>query len=479
MEMRKNKRIYLTCLIILILYCLIVVVFYVGEGRQLFYREAETSSLDRNGSVVTEELSKNFDINYVFQPNIDIIDSLTFKFATWGHDGATIYISISDKNNSVIFKTEYPCSEIPDSQALVVDISDSQLQNMYNEELNIHIYSDAVASGESAAVWINSLDKPSGSQLYYNGEKADGSLSLAYAGRNTVWLGNVYWQLAGIIFLALCLILAYIVSRVIRGKKTLIISTLDALNKYMFLIKQLVSRDFKTKYKKSVLGVLWSFINPLLAMMIQYMVFSHIFKNDIKNYPVYLLSGYTIFNFFSEAVNLATESIVGNVALITKVYVPKYIYPFTRVCSSSINLLISMLLLIAMCIIMKIPFTRSLLLIPFPIICIFLFTLGVGLLLANMMVFFRDVKFLWGAISLIWMYATPIFYPASIIPSQYRLILDLNPIACILELFRTILIQGQGAEPKLFALCFVYSVGAFVLGTWAFKKKQDDFILFL
>lgn len=478
MKVRK-KHIYLTFLVIIMLYWFSIIMFYIGEGKQLFYRDAETPSLDVNGDIVSEELSKDFDVNYVFKPNIDIIDSLTFKFATWGHDGATINISIIDKNSNVIFKTSYLCSEIPDSQALVVNIPDNQLQNMYNEELNIHIYSDAAASGESAAVWINSLNKQDGSQLYYNGKRTDGGLSLKCTGRNIVWLGNVYWQLSGITFGVLFLVLAYIALRVFKGKKNIIVSTLDALNKYMFLIKQLVSRDFKTKYKKSVLGVLWSFINPLLAMTIQYLVFSHIFKNDIKNYPVYLLSGYTIFNFFSEAVNLAIESIVGNVALITKVYVPKYIYPFTRVCSSAINLLISMFLLIIMCVIMKIPFSKSLILIPFPIICIFLFTLGVGLLLANMMVFFRDVKFLWGAISLVWMYATPIFYPASIIPDKYRLILDLNPISSILELFRAILIQGQGAEPKLFVLCFVYSVGAFVLGTWAFKKKQDDFVLYL
>ena len=117
---------------------------------------------------------------------------------------------------------------------------------------------------------------------------------------------------------------------------------LIAIRKYRFLIRQLVSRDFKSKYKRSVFGVLWSFLNPLLTMFVQYIVFSNLFRFDIPYYPVYLLCGIIMFNYFSEACGMTLGSIVGNASLITKVYMPKYIYPLTRVLSSFVNLLISM-----------------------------------------------------------------------------------------------------------------------------------------
>lgn len=135
-------------------------------------------------------------------------------------------------------------------------------------------------------------------------------------------------------------------SRDKRGKTTVLFNMLFVLKKYKFLIKQLVKRDFKVRYKRSVLGVFWSFLNPLLMMIVQYVVFSQLFKSDIENYPVYLLSGTVIFNFFNEGVGQSLTSIVGNAPLITKVYLPKYIYPVTRVFSSGINLLMSLIPLI-------------------------------------------------------------------------------------------------------------------------------------
>ena len=480
MKNNETKRLILGCIITMIFYWLSIVVFYIGQGEQLFAREAQTPLLNLEGDTVMEEITDGNNVQYIFTPEIDKVDSITLKFATWLHQEATIHILIEKmQTNEIILETAFQCFEIPDSQGLVLTIPDNTLSGVRDEQLRITITSENASVGNSAGIWINKSEKPNNSQLYYNGQEIEGSLSLECVGYNNVWVGSIYWELAGVTFLVLCLAMLNVFIKKRIGKQALVLRVAYAIKKYWFLIKQLVSRDFKTKYKKSVLGVMWSFINPLLAMSIQYIVFSQIFTNDIENYPLYLLSGYTIFNFFSEAVNLAIESVVGNVALITKVYVPKYIYPFTRVCSSAINLFISMLLLLIMCIIMGVHFTKSILLLPFPIVFIFLFTLGMGSLLATMMVFFRDVKFLWGALSLVWMYATPIFYPASIIPDKYKVVLDLNPITCILELFRTVLIEGQGAEPKLFALCFVYSVGAFVIGTWAFKKNQDKFILYL
>lgn len=181
------------------------------------------------------------------------------------------------------------------------------------------------------------------------------------------------------------------------------------IKKYKFLLKQLVSRDFKTRYKRSVLGVFWSFLNPLLMMIVQYLVFSQLFKADIDNYPVYLLSGLVVFNFFNEAVGQALISIVGNASLITKVYLPKYVYPITKVLSSSINLLMSWIPLMIAAFITGEGFTKAYLMIPYILICLVIFTMGWGMIMAAGMTFFRDLQFLWGIISMIWMYMTPIF----------------------------------------------------------------------
>lgn len=185
---------------------------------------------------------------------------------------------------------------------------------------------------------------------------------------------------------------------------------IDAFRRYGYLLRQLVSRDFKSKYKRSVLGVLWSFLNPLLTMLVQYIVFSTLFKSDIPNYPLYLLSGIVCFNFFSESTGMALQSITGNASLITKVYVPKYIYPLSRMLSSSINLLMSLIPLLLVMLLTWTPVRPAILLLPVGLVCLVGFCLGIGLILSTMMVFFRDTQFLWGVVSLLWMYATPIFY---------------------------------------------------------------------
>lgn len=252
---------------------------------------------------------------------------------------------------------------------------------------------------------------------------------------------------------------------------------IDAFRRYNYLLRQLISRDFKTKYKRSVLGVLWSFLNPLLTMTVQYIVFSTLFRGDIPNYPLYLLSGIVCFNFFNESASMALLSIVNNASLITKVYVPKYIYPLSRVLSSTINLMMSLIPLLLVMLLTRTPVRLSIVLLPFGLVCLVGFCLGLGMILATMMVFFRDTQFLWGVVSMLWMYATPVFYPESIIPAKFMLIYKCNPLYHIIRFIRIVLIQGISPEPKAYALCFVASFVPLLIGTLVFKKNQDKFVL--
>ena len=214
-------------------------------------------------------------------------------------------------------------------------------------------------------------------------------------------------------------------------------------------------------------------------MCVQYFVFSTIFKSDIPNYAVYLLIGIVAFNFFSEACGMALSSIVGNAPLITKVYMPKYIYPLTRVISSVINLSISLIPLLIVSALTGVSFNKSIILSLYFLCFVIIFSLGLGLLLSTSMVFFRDIQFLWGVLSMIWMYATPIFYPESILPDNFKFILKVNPLYHFLKNIRICILDGISPEPVVYVQCLLMALLALIVGSLVFRKNQDRFVLYL
>ncbi|MTK14010.1 MAG: ABC transporter permease, partial [Clostridiaceae bacterium] len=192
---------------------------------------------------------------------------------------------------------------------------------------------------------------------------------------------------------------------------------------------------------------------------------------------IYLLIGVVMFNYFSEVCGMSLSSIISNAGLITKVYIPKYIYPLSKVLSSTVNLAISLLPLIGVMIISGVPFSKSFFLVPFALVCLMIFCFGLGMLLSASMVYFRDTQFLWGVVSMLWMYATPIFYPENILPNQFKFVLDYNPIYYFIKFVRTCILQGISPEPLLYIQCFLFSFGMLIVGAVIFKKSQDKFIL--
>ncbi|MEA4828617.1 MAG: ABC transporter permease, partial [Enterococcus thailandicus] len=212
-------------------------------------------------------------------------------------------------------------------------------------------------------------------------------------------------------------------------------------------------------------------------MVIYYIVFSTIFKSDTANFPVYLIIGIVCFNFFSEATNMALHSIVGNASLITKVYMPKYIFPVSRVLSSTVNLLLSLVPLFLVLLYTKTNLSIRFILIIFGLICLVVLCLGVGMILSSSMVFFRDTQFLWGVIITMLNFGTPIFYPENIIPRQFMPLFKMNPLYQIIRFIRIVIIDGISPEPKAYLLCIVTSMIPLLLGIYVFKKTQDKFIL--
>lgn len=292
-------------------------------------------------------------------------------------------------------------------------------------------------------------------------------------------LGNWYWISAIVLWCFVSLYFLWAVYREKQGKLTWGHLILIVWKKYRFLIEQLVSRDFKVKYKRSVLGYLWSFLNPLLTMMVQYVVFSTIFRSGVDNYPVYLLSGAIMFSFFSEAVGQGLTAIVYNASLITKVYVPKYIYPVTKVISCSINLLISVIPLLLVTLFTGRKLTKAVFLLPYPIICLIFFSIGMSLILCSSMVFFRDTQYLWGIVSMAWMYATPMFYPESIIPPKFQFVLWFNPMRHFIKFVRTVLIEGISPAPMSYLNCLLSAFITCIVGIVVFKRLQNKFVLYI
>lgn len=258
--------------------------------------------------------------------------------------------------------------------------------------------------------------------------------------------------------------------------------------KYSFLLKQLVSRDFKVKYKRSVLGVLWSVLYPVLMMLVMNIVFSRVLKFNTEgvSYITYLLSGLIMFNYFTEATNLSMSSVVGNFSLLNKVYIPKYIFPLSKCLVTAINFALTLIPLYIVIIIegLRHPeFGMRLnifhLLLPYDYLCLFMFTLGVGLILASVTVFVRDMLYIYGIITLIWTYLTPIMYDISYITGPLQTIMKLNPMYLYINFARMIILHGWVPSLAYFAACGGSALFVLFIGVVVFKKTQDKFIYYV
>lgn len=247
------------------------------------------------------------------------------------------------------------------------------------------------------------------------------------------------------------------------------------------LLKQLIIRDVKLKYRRSYLGYLWSILNPLVMMMVLVTVFSNLFSRfDIPNYPLYLISGQIIFGLMTEATNMSVGSIIGNAHLIKKTYVPKYIFTVSKVGSSLVNSLFSLGALLIVMFFTQAHFSWNLLLIPFVLLQVFVFSLGLGMFLSAAAVFFRDIQYLWGVFVSMWLYLTPIFYPTNIIPEEYQAIYKgVNPMYWYLEQFRDIVLYARLPDVNSIYMGFGLAFLVLFIGSWYFNKKQDEFILYI
>lgn len=249
--------------------------------------------------------------------------------------------------------------------------------------------------------------------------------------------------------------------------------------KYKDLLFELVKKDIQLKYRNSMLGVLWSMLNPLLMTIVISIVFMTIFKSDIAYFPAYVMAGRIIYQFFAESTESALSSIQANGSLIRKIYVPKYFFPLSRVCSSFVTTFISLIPFGLLMVVMEVPFRWTCLLFFIPLLYLLGISMGVGLLLSSINIFFRDIKYLYSIFLTVVMYLSPIFYPISIIPDDFLVIIKFNPLFIIMKMFRDMVLYATmpSVYDHLISILYVLVVGT--LGLFVFYKSQDRFIYYL
>lgn len=468
------------CICAIMIFIFMVIAFYFVAGDQLYYRESKHEIISVVGDIATPEVTTEFTVKESFLSEMSRIDGISLQLATLARNNTgTVTIQVNDETAGInVWKTEVDISMLQDSVVTEWKF-DEPYGDVYKHTLSVEISTSNGQAGNAIAPWYLTSENKEDTQLYFNNEPVNGTLCFSVSGEDTVWTGPHYWLIMSIITILIIIYCFILVYKDRNGQKSIGLYCIHVIRKYWFLIKQLVIRDFKIKYKKSVLGMFWSFFNPLLTMIVQYFVFSTIFKAEIENYPVYLLAGIVLYGFFSEATNNCVSAIVGNASLIKKVYMPKYIYPLSKVLSSAVNLVITLLPLFLVAILTKVHLTKAIVIVPFILICLLVFSIGIGFILSTAMVYFRDVQFIWSVFSMVWMYGTPIFYPESILPKGFQGFLQYNPLYVYIQFFRTILIDGISPEPMLYVKCVVMALLSLVVGAAIFRRGQDKFILYL
>ena len=250
--------------------------------------------------------------------------------------------------------------------------------------------------------------------------------------------------------------------------------------KYRYLLGELVKKDIKLKYRSSVLGFVWTLLEPLLTMLVLTLVFQNVLGKTIPYFPVFVLCGRLLYSYFSNGTKLALKSIRRNSSMIRKVYVPKYIYPLSSSLSGYITFLISLIVLVGVAAVQGVKPTWHLVEAIIPLATILIMVIGVGFILATLDVFFRDAEYLWGVILMLLMYASAIFYdPIDLLVDPARAwILKFNPLFGIIQNFRNA-IFGQPMNVKYALYAGGFAVVTLIIGVFMFYKKQDKFVLYI
>lgn len=468
-------------------YWVFVIVIYLVAGDQFHYSSISSDAFSPSATV--GEIVAGKTVYQRLEVPVSRLQSISLMFGTYNRENTgTLVIRLEDENQNELTSKTLDVSQIRGDQYTVITL-DEPLEGLRDQTVVLTVSSPDATEGNALTIYAGNMissgrfdleqEIPEEDLYMVNEARGMAKLCVKLNGIEPLSFYKTYWLIVGGIFAVFVLLCLYWLGMSRKGRPNPLLSVYMLLTRYEFLLRQLIMRDFKIKYKRSALGMAWSILNPLLTMAVQYVIFSTIFKSDIDNFPVYLLCGIVFFNFFNEAVSMGMMSITSNASLIKKVYIPKYVFPVSRILSSMVNLLLSMVPLLLVMIITRTAFRPSLILVVFAILCLLGFVMGMGLLLTTAMTFFQDVQFLWGIASMLWMYMTPIFYPETIIPPNLLPLFRMNPMYQYITFVRTCVLDGVSPEPMSYLWCMVSAGVVLLLGIAVFKRYQNEFVQYL
>lgn len=251
------------------------------------------------------------------------------------------------------------------------------------------------------------------------------------------------------------------------------------LQKYQFLFEELVKRDFKKKYKRTILGMGWSLLSPLLMLLVMKLVFTQFFGRTTPHYTTYLFCGNLVFSYFKESTSQGMSSLMSNAGIFTKVNIPKYLFLFSKNIQTLINFCLTLCIFFIFCILDHITFTWKFILLLYPICCLVLFNIGVGLVLSALFVFFRDIQYLWSVFTQLLMYMSAIFYTIDKYSPEVQNLFLLNPVYLFIRYFRKIVIEATIPAPQFHLLMAADVIAVLGLGCWIYKKYNTRFLYYV
>lgn len=243
-----------------------------------------------------------------------------------------------------------------------------------------------------------------------------------------------------------------------------------------YVLNNFVNQELTVKYKRSALGFFWSLLNPVATMIVSSVVFGSIMRFELKDFVVFLYAGLLPWNFFAVTLDFSGVSILNNEGFIKKIYLPKILFPFSIACAQFINMLFSMAALFFFMVILGAKITPALFFLPYAFLLIFLFTVGLSLLLATINVYFRDMRYIMGVIMNAWYYLTPILYPIDRIPDYLKPVFYFNPAYYLIEMFRAPIYRGSFPDGQFTMIATLVSLAFFVVGLFCFYRKEKDFV---
>ena len=478
-EKKGEKRIWDRVILVGTAILLIFSLLYFLIAKDPLSRETIRESYSKVEAVATVgEMLDGTVIRQTFESRADYLNAITVRFSNYGNlPTGTVVLELKNTRGELLARQELEAGALADN----ADYSfrfDEPVDIRSCKSLQLEITASGSTQMAALTTWVG-VQQP-GCELTVNRIPWPNTLYFEPEGYSTVNYPLWHWVLTGVLLIAFVSFCLYERAMERKGKKTGFNEIVHIFDRYTFLLKQLVSANFKNKYRRSYLGILWSLLNPLLMMVIMSIVFSVVFRfSNIPNFQVYLILGQVMFSFYSEATQVCIMTIVGSGQLIKKVYLPKYIFPLSKVVFSLVNLGISFIAVFLVMAFYRVPLTINALYIPLIIGSYFLFALGIGLILSAMMVFIRDTQHLYSVLMMALGYLTPIFYSIDVFPRTFQIIFKLNPLYHYITAMRTTMLYGQPLSLTESAICIGLGCLFLALGVRYFHRRQKKFILYI